>query len=117
MNKTKWLNENLGGKWIYTGRGGFCRRWQCDDGRVIRYTAAPVDQFDNPCGSPQCWIDTPGKPTEPFNWCITNIIDTPHGKMVHHNFPYRVIEAPPGGFKFKPSDQQAHHHKEDEPAS
>ncbi len=67
-NKTKWLEYHLGGKWTYQGRGGFCRRWECEDGRVIRYTAAPLDEWENPCGPPQCWIDTPGKQTEAFYW-------------------------------------------------
>lgn len=67
-SKTDWLNKNLGGHWIYTGRGGFFRRWQCSDGRVVRYTAPPVDEFDNICGPCQCWIDTPGQPTKPFHW-------------------------------------------------
>lgn len=67
-SKTEYLNRVLGGVWKYEGRGGFLRHWRCNDGRVVRYTAAPVDEFDNICGSPQCWIDTPGKPTEPFRW-------------------------------------------------
>jgi hypothetical protein len=68
-NRTKWLEKNLGGKWKYSGGPfGFCRSWTCDDGRRVRYTAAPVDEFDNPCGSPQCWIDTPGQPTKAFYW-------------------------------------------------
>lgn len=67
-SKTKLLENILGGKWKYVGRGGFCRRWECEDGRTVRYTAAPVDEFDNTCGNPQCWLDTPGYATEPFHW-------------------------------------------------
>lgn len=66
--KTKMLERILGGNWEYRGRGGFMRSWVCDDGRVVRYTAALVDQFDNICGPCQCWIDTPNAPTEPFYW-------------------------------------------------
>lgn len=76
-NKTKWLIEHLGGKWVYRGRGGFYRSWECDDGRVIRYTACPLDEWDNPCGPAQCWLDTPGKQTQPFYWCEKIIITFP----------------------------------------
>lgn len=67
-SKREWLEDNMGGKWTYEGRGGFFRSWHCDDGRKIRYTAAPVDECDNVCGRPQCWLDTPGEHTQPFVW-------------------------------------------------
>lgn len=117
QTKTKWLNENLGGNWTYEGRGGFFRQWRCDDGRVIRYTAPPVDEFDNICGPSQCWIDTPGKPTEPFNWMITKTIDTPYGKVVSHSFPYRLVNVAKTDLRIKPPCQPADHRKEDGSAS
>jgi hypothetical protein len=59
------LKKHLEGDWIYEGR----RQWFCKTtGRRIRYTAPPVDEFDNICGPSQCWIDTPGQPTKPFSW-------------------------------------------------
>ncbi len=63
-SRVKWLNKYMGGKWIYKGWRG----WQCDDGRIVQYTAPPVDEWDNPCGVSQCWLYTPNKPPVPFFW-------------------------------------------------
>lgn len=80
-NKTKWLEKNLGGKWVYHGRGGFYRNWYCEDGRRVRYTAAPLDQFDEPCGPPQCWIDLPNEArTVPFYWKLPVPVAWKHTK-------------------------------------
>jgi len=67
-NKAKWLSKNLGGKWQYTGGVACCRQWEDDRGRCVRYTAPAVDEWDNPVGTSQCWIDEKGKPTKPFYW-------------------------------------------------
>lgn len=64
LTKTKWLNKYLGGTWKYANY----RTWNCNDGRTVRYTAPSLDEFDNPVGPSQCWLDTPGKPTVPFNF-------------------------------------------------
>ena len=63
-NKSKLLKKLLGGEWVYKN----LRRWECNDGRVVRYTAPPVDEWDNVCGVSQCWLDTPDGKTKPFYW-------------------------------------------------
>lgn len=68
MNKTRWLNQHLGGTWTYVGRGGFMRRWECSDGRAVYYTAASFDDDTHPWGLTQCWISTPGQPVKAFQW-------------------------------------------------
>lgn len=64
-SRIKLLEKKLGGKWVYDNR---MRQWHCDDGRCVRYTAPPVDEFDNICGAPDCWIDYADKPTERFSF-------------------------------------------------
>lgn len=64
--KTDFLNKTLGGKWTFCGP--FSGRWECDDGRVVRYTAPMLDEWDEPVGPPQCWLQTPNGSVVPFRW-------------------------------------------------
>lgn len=64
-SKVEYLNAVMGGKWKYDRQ---VHEWHCDDGRVVRRTAPPLDQFDNICGQSLTWLDTPGLPTRAFQW-------------------------------------------------
>jgi hypothetical protein len=72
INKTKYLNDNYGGKWKYDG---ICT-WICDDctRTVSRVASCTCDYV---CGhSPDYWLYGDGTPKPVYFWL------TPHKQIV-----------------------------------
>ncbi len=53
MSKSKFLAKRFGGTWKYDG---ICT-WNCDDGRYVARCSPGVDQWDNPLGPPEYWMN------------------------------------------------------------